>query len=346
LPAFSTYSQQLPTFRGLRFDEDYTFLKNDSVEKNFHNKLKFISLNKNASLHLSIGGEIRQEFDALKMRIGASKDWALIISTFSAIIFMQIYTLAITSDSSQFRSALENGRKDGPRPIDQDNLNMQNFFAEYSLMPSATQKLFVRFGRQEMFFGSQRLITLRDGPNLRFAFDAIRMGYRKNNVIVDAIAASDINVNTGIFDNKRTKELNLWGIYSSINFKSMPNTNIDLYYLGIHRPAVRYEEGFGKEGRKSAGARFWNKSATFNYDIETIIQWGKFGKGSILAWTASSSIAYTINPLKKQATLIGLKTDVISGDGQLNDGMLGTFNRFIQKQDILALTPKLVQPIL
>jgi hypothetical protein len=338
---FQVYGQQLPTFRGLRFDEDYTSLKNDSVEKNFYNKLKFISINKSASVHLSIGGEIRQEFDAFK-----NEDWG--IKRLGQNNFhLQRYNLHADLHIgnhfrffSQLRSALQNGRKDGPRPIDQDNMNVQNLFAEYSLMQSTNQKLYVRFGRQEMFFGSQRLIALRDGPNLRFAFDAARIGYHKNNVVVDAIAASDIIVNTGIFDNKRTKKINLWGLYSSINFKSMPNTSIDLYYLGIHRPTVRYEEGAGKEARQSAGARLWNKSATFNYDVETVIQWGKFNSRSILAWTASSSIAYTINPAKKQATLIGLKTDVISGDGRLNDGKLGTFNALYPKAGYFGFDPQ------
>lgn len=75
-------------------------------------------------------------------------------------------------------------------------MNIQNLFAEYIITQSANEKFFIRFGRQEMYFGNQHLIAVRDGPNLRFAFDAARIGYRKNNVSIDAIAASDVKVNT------------------------------------------------------------------------------------------------------------------------------------------------------
>ena len=335
------YSQSLPPFNGLRFDEDYTFFKNDSVKRNLYRKLKFIPLDKSEFVYVSFGGEIRQEFDAFR-----NEDWG-IRKLDQNNFYLQRYNLHADLHIgnqfrvfSQLRSALENGRKDGPRPIDQDKMNIQNLFAEYTFIQSSREKLFLRFGRQEVFYGSQRLIAVRDGPNLRFAFDAARIGYRKNNVAVDAIAASDIKVNTGIFDNKRSKEVNLWGVYSTINFTGMPGTSIDVYYLGIHHDNAKYEEGAGKETRHSAGIRFWNKPAVFTYDIETIIQWGKFNGNHILAWTASSSIGYTINPVKKYATLFGLKTDVISGDGKLNDGKLGTFNGLYPKAGYFGFDPQ------
>ena len=339
---FQLYGQSLPPFNGLRFDEDYAFLQNDSAKKNLYRQLKFIPLDKSESVYVSFGGEIRQEFDAFR-----NEDWG-IRKLDQNNFYLQRYNLHADLHIgnqlrvfSQLRSALEYGRKDGPRPIDQDNMNIQNLFAEYSFLHTINEKLYVRFGRQEMLFGSQRLIAVRDGPNLRFAFDAARIGYRKNNVTVDAIAASDIKVNTGIFDNKRSKEINLWGLYSTINFKRMPKTSIDLYYLGIHHSNARYEEGVGKETRHSAGLRFWNKPSVFTYDLETVIQWGKFNSENIFAWTASSSIGYTINQAKKHTIFFGLKTDVISGDGQLNDGKLGTFNGLYPKAGYFGFDPQI-----
>ncbi|MDN3656067.1 alginate export family protein [Ferruginibacter paludis] len=339
---FSLFSQSLPPFKGLRFDEDYTFLKKDSVKKKFYRKLKYVPLNKNGSAYLSFGGELRQEFDAYN-----NEDWG-IRKLGHNNFHLQRYNLHADLHLgkqfrifSQLRSALENGRKDGPRPIDQDNMNIQNLFVEYNFLYAANEKLYVRFGRQEMFYGSQRLIAVRDGPNLRFAFDAARISYNKNNVTLDALAASDIKVNTGIFDNKRSKEINLWGLYSTINFKRMPNTSIDLYYLGIHRANTKYEEGTGEETRHSAGLRLWNKPSVFTYNFEAIIQWGKFNSDNILAWTASSDIEYTINYKKRYATLLGLKTDVISGDGQLNDGKLGAFNALYPKTGYFGFDPQI-----
>lgn len=120
----------------------------------------------------------------------------------------------------------------------------------------------------------------------------------------------------------------------------MPNTNIDIYYLGIHRSDSRYEEGKGRETRHSAGVRFWNKPAVFTYDLETIIQWGKFNSLNTLAWTASSSVSYTINPTRKYSSVLGLKTDVISGDAKLNDGKLGSFNALYPKAGYFGFDPQ------
>jgi hypothetical protein len=338
LPA---YCQPRPAFKGLRFEEDYSFLKNDSGETNFYRKIKFVPLTRDKSVYFSVGGEIRQEFDAFR-----NEDWG-IRNLRSNNFYLQRYNLHADVHTgkrfrvfAQLRSAPETGRKDGPRPIDEDDLNIQNLFAEYQFIIKSDELLYVRAGRQEMFFGSQRLISLRDGPNLRYAFDAARMHYQKKNVALDALLAGDIHVNPGVFDNERSKKINLWGLYSTVTFRNHPRYNMDIYYLGIHHMQARYEEGTAGETRHSAGLRFWNSPTPFTFDLEMVLQWGKFSTGRILAWTASSSIGYLFNHLTKCPTFFGLKTDVISGDGQFGDHKLGTFNALFPKTGYFGFDPQ------
>ncbi len=53
------------------------------------------------------------------------------------------------------------------------------------------------------------------------------------------MAASEIS--PGAFDNKSSKSINLWGSY---NTWIIPRSgNLELYYLGIHKKDVRFEDG-------------------------------------------------------------------------------------------------------
>src|ERR1700754_3193444 len=56
-------------FRLMRYDEDYSFLRMDTV-RNFYKNFKFIPLSANKQAYLSIGGESRIEFDAFN-----NEDW-------------------------------------------------------------------------------------------------------------------------------------------------------------------------------------------------------------------------------------------------------------------------------
>ncbi len=57
---------------------------------------------------------------------------------------------------------------------------------------------------------------------------------------------------------------------------------------------------------------------------------GSFGKATISAWTAASDTGYRLEVAPFRPRL-GLKMDVISGDGNPKDNTLGTFNALYPK---------------
>jgi Alginate export len=73
---------------------------------------------------------------------------------------------------TELQSGLESGRTGGPRPTDEDRLEFHQAFLELSVGPSRPFTL--RVGRQEVAFGSGRLISASEGRNVRQSFDAIR----------------------------------------------------------------------------------------------------------------------------------------------------------------------------
>src|SRR5690606_35999288 len=142
-----------------------------------------------------------------------------------------------------------------------------------------------RIGRQEIRYGSGRLIDVRDGPNLRLSFDGAKIFYSSSQLQIDGFVMSDIIVNTGIMDNKATKKPNLWGLYST--YKALNHFKMGLYYLGANRVNAKFKDGIAKEIRYTFGARIWRDYVGFVYNVEVVYQLGEFGLNQIAASAVS-----------------------------------------------------------
>jgi hypothetical protein len=110
-------------FKLLRFDEDHTALKDSA--RTFYNRLKYLPLSESGRTYVSFGGELRAELDQAQ-----HEDWGA-GNVGRNIFLLQRYQLHADLHLSdkirifgQLRSGLENGRKNGPRPIDEDQLNV------------------------------------------------------------------------------------------------------------------------------------------------------------------------------------------------------------------------------
>src|SRR5215831_422656 len=103
---------------------------------------------------------------------------------------------------AELSSSLEDGRTGGPRPvIDENKLDMhQGFFALLLLKPRERSSLTLRVGRQEMSFGSGRLIALREGPNVPLSFDGVRITIHSGDWQLDSFATRPAQNKPEIFD--------------------------------------------------------------------------------------------------------------------------------------------------
>ncbi|MFD2035433.1 alginate export family protein [Belliella marina] len=324
-------------FKLMRYDEDYSALKDST--RSFYNKIKYIRLSQNGNTYLSMGGEIRGELDYVQ-----NEDWGE--KNLGRDIFsLQRYHLHADFHLGnrfrvfgQLRSGLENGRKNGPRPIDEDKLNVQNLFLDIMLYKNVYRNLTIRMGRQEIHYGSGRLIDVREGPNLRLYFDGLKLAYSTHKLSLDAFVMSTAIVNTGVFDNKSTRKPNLWGGYGT--FFILKGSNLDFYYLGINRPNSRFNEGVSNEHRHTFGSRFWRIGKGFVYNFETGYQLGSFGLDNISAYAISSEVGYMFEFIKGSPTL-RLRSDYISGDKAIGDGKLGTFNAMYPNGGYFGINPQI-----
>jgi hypothetical protein len=183
----------------------------------------------------------------------------------------------------------------------------------------------LRVGRQELTYGSSRLISVRESPNVRQSFDGVKAILEMGKTRVDAFAVKPVQTKPGVFDDGPEPDEKFWGIYGVTPFPCIRGANVDLYYLGLERKDAEFNQGTARELRHTLGTRLWGKAHHIDYNFEFIYQFGTFGKGDISAWTAASDTGYTFESTTWKPR-IGLKADITSGDRNPNDRDLETFN--------------------
>ena len=323
------------SFKLMRYDEDYSALKLDTTGK-IYNKIKYIGLAANRSIYLSVGGEIRYEYAGK-----VDENW--IAGQGYNYSLLQRYSLNTNLQlGSRFRvfaqvnSGLENGSKYGPAPVDEDKLNIENLFAELKVWQKDDQSFSVRAGRQELNYGTGRLISVREGTNVRLYFTGAKAMYKSKNFTVDGFAMMADNVYPGVFDNKPTHQVNLWGVYSTLIIPG--SGNVDFYYLGTKNKDKEFEEGVANETRHTIATRYWKNGGGFIYNLEGAYQFGTFGKGNINAWTAAIDMGYVFDKVKGKPS-INIRNDYISGDTKKGDGNLQTFDPLYPKGGYFGFNP-------
>jgi len=206
----------------------------------------------------------------------------------------------------------------------------------------------LRIGRQDLMFGSSRLVSLREAPNVRRAFDGVRTFWKAaNGQRVDAFLVRPVAPQFGVFNDSWDRTQIFWGVYATGHIPRVKGLKADLYYLGLDRQDAPFAQGRAREHRHTVGGRlFGNRTgidldeeefnfgsrqarpdveSKFDFDVEGAYQFGSFGAAEIGAWMLSSNWGYTFTDFALSPRL-GLKADAASGDGNLNDHRLGTFN--------------------
>jgi hypothetical protein len=315
-----------PPFEKLRYEEDYVYLLDSSRRSGPLDRFKFIPLTAGGNVYLSLGGEVRERFEFTE-----DPAWGDDPQDRRGV-FLQRYILHGDLHAGkavrlfvQVLSALADGRAGGPSPVDENELKVQNAFVDLIIPLGKERLLTVRGGRQEVAYGSGRIVDVREGPNVRRTFDGGRLLFALPAWRVDLLALWPAEDDPGVFGDGTDRTRGLWGIYAVGRPGRIPAGFLDLYYLGYRDEGGRFAQGTEEETRHSLGARLWGETGGWDWNGEAVWQWGSFGRGEIRAWTVASFTGYTWGdaPLKPRA---GLSANVASGDRDPDDADLQTFN--------------------
>ena len=319
----SMSAAERPTFQTLRYNEDWSFLHDPSRRTDWLDPVKFIPLD-GTNVYVSFGGEARLKYERYDEPVlnqkPADKDGFLLQRY---LLHADVQLGSHFREFGQLQSSLEDLRNGGPRPTDRDDLDLHQAFFDASTSWHEADEMTLRAGRQEMAYGSQRLISVRESPNNRLAFDAVRVLTRFGEWRADVWLGQPVEIDTGVFDDQRIDETTFWGGYVTGPLPFIPGLNADFYYLGLSRENARFARGTADEVRHSLGARLFGKHGALDWNFEFVGQFGSFGNDDILAWTAASDTGWTFADVSAKPRAF-LRADIASGDH--GGSSLGTFN--------------------
>ena len=318
-----------PSFQTLRYNEDWSFLRDAAERTDFFDPVKYVPLTPSGNWYLSFGGEARLKYELYTEPVfnqQPADDNGFLLQRY--LLYADLHATPYFRVFGQLQSSLEDGRNGGPRPTDKDDLDFHQAFFDARLPLTDDDAITLRAGRQEMAYGSQRLISVRESPNNRLAFDAARVLTKLGEWQADAWVAQPVEIDTGFFDDRRDKTTTFWGGYVTGPLGFIPGLNADFYYLGISEENATYARGTADELRHSLGTRLFGKHNALDWNFEFVGQFGSFGNDGILAWTAASDTGWTFAAAPAKPHVF-LHADIASGDhGGSN---LGTFNPLFPK---------------
>lgn len=309
----------------MRYDDDFSLVKKDSVKKGF-NQLKYIPLGENN--YISFGGELREQYQMYN-----NINFGDVPPTFQDASANQLWhRLMLHSNielGSHFRFFIQLNStlrflNDNPivPEIDENQLSLHQAFAELKV----TNWNF-RLGHQEMYYGNHRLITLREGPNTRQAFDGLVVKHKFKNGSIDLFAVSKVVSKPYVFDDQSMHD-GLYGIYGTHYF-SNHKMGLDYFLVDFQSKARMYNYQSGFEDRQTAGIRLFSNLKTVNFELESGYQIGKFNDLTIGAYSVLADVNVAVVPSKKG--IIGFAANVASGDKDGTDGKLNTYNSLYAK---------------
>jgi hypothetical protein len=314
-------------------DTDYRFLRSLPPGSLWSDRLKNIPLDRTGNIRLSFSGLGYLEAEFFRdQNFGQfpGNDWFRNQR-------LNVYGDLNFGDRFRIFGALKHGDRSGFRgfvsPVERDALDLHQAFLELRFGDALgwnVNDAFIRAGRQELHYGAGRIISIRQGPNVRQDFDGVLLRLRSQGIIADAFAVFDVTDRPGVFDNRTDTSNGVWGLYATLPLAT--RHNLDLYYMGDRRTLSPFVQGTFAETRHSLGVRWWlprGPAGGWSGDVEATYQFGAStqtggGRADIAAWSVSGQASYGW-PHAFWSPVATMTLGISSGDRNPSDGRLGTF---------------------
>ena len=326
-----------PMYLPYRYDEDWSAMRDPARRTEWWDEIKYIPLREsadgsNADWYLSLGGEARWRYEQFQHPAfgaqpqddsGYALQRYLLHGDWRFGPRVRVFT--------ELQSGLEAGRRGGPRPTDEDQLDVHEAFVDVRWGSRERGTFTVRGGRQEVAFGAGRLMSAAEGLNVRRSFDGLRLIATRGRWTFNSTALRLVAAQRGLFDDKNEAGQSYLGAGATgpHPFLRNGNTSLAAYYFRFRRDDARVDEGVVDSRRHVIGTRTWGRVGSFEHDEEVIVQWGRqsgsSGRGAVRAWALAFEEGYTFERVSRHPR-VGVRTFVASGDRHRGDGRLGSFD--------------------
>lgn len=317
-----------PLYKSLRYTDDFSkpdAKRADDIWERFkHIDIAETSLGKT---YMSFGGELRERYESYRnqnfgIKAPASNQYLMHRLLVHADIHVNDYVRAFVQLGNLDRV----GVRGVPNTTDIDRREITQGFVDLRLPTPMGDAPTFRFGREELLLGFQRLVAVREGPNVRRAFDGYRISDAFAGATIDFISARPVvNKNLIDFDDETNRTQKLSGIYSTIPLQPLGLAgSADFYWLDYQNDNGKFRNKTGEERRTTFGTRLFGKEAGFDWNLEASYQTGRFRDLDVEAHLLAGIAGYTFQSLPwKPRFAVG--ANYASGD-KGDPNTIGTFN--------------------
>jgi hypothetical protein len=309
----------------IRWKEDYGFLR-DRPEPTLLERLKFIPLNRDRTAYLTVGAQVRERVEGYDRAFFGLPGGPTFTSYATRLLAdADLHVGARFRSFVELGSYWEDGREPASRPIDVGRLELQQAFLDVVGLDRPRSRLTLRLGRQELPLGSGRLVSIRDGANVRLSFDAAKVTWaRGGRTTFEASAGRPVVPKQGVFDSETSDREWFWYGDLTRSGAAAGRPAVELFYVGHSLRGAVYGRGAGDETRHSLGGRVWGRPAPWDYSVQAGYQFGSFGSADIRAWGVATETGRAFASLPGRPRF-AVRADVASGD-RGDAATLQTFN--------------------
>ncbi|MCI0700309.1 MAG: alginate export family protein [Planctomycetia bacterium] len=217
------------------------------------------------------------------------------------------------------------GDQDLPRlAIDENKTDLLNLFVDVKLAELGGNPAYVRVGRQELLFGSQRLISPLDWANTRRTFQGVRAFRQTEKFDFDLFWVQPVIPFPNRFDSVDNNQnfVGLWATY-----RPEKTRTFDAYYLLLDNTNRVTLLGIprGNFTRHTFGGRYVGNMDNWLFDVEGAMQLGSQNGRDVVAGIATAGGGYNFKDRPWNPTA-WVYYDYASGGGATS-GTAHTFNQ-------------------
>ncbi|HTU26836.1 MAG TPA: alginate export family protein [Pirellulales bacterium] len=269
------------------FDANYKFLDGvDPADRDFFGRLK--RRHPGDDWMWSVGGEERVRYmNQINSRLTS------LINRYTLTrsrIYLDVWYTDLFRVYVEMQDSQTTPQSQPPLASDADHADLLNLFADLKLGEYDDSPIYLRGGRQELNYGSQRLISSSDFPNVRRTFSGIKGFWRSENWDLDGFAVEPVEMLVDRFDQPNPR-IQFAGIWS--NYRPCQGQQIDTYYLFLDDTNQTASGNFGAVGGydvSTLGARYAGDWENSLWDFEGMYQFGRYVNEQTIAGGSATGL--------------------------------------------------------
>ncbi len=329
-----------PPFHNLRYDEDFSGLRN-KPDPTWWERLKYIPLGATAygPIFLTLGGQLRERHENY-----VYPNFGVKAPTRDGYLLERLMLHGDLHVTDWFRAFVELGddrifgRRGNTSTTDVDRWDLMQRFVDLRLPSPFGDAPTVRYGREELLFGYQRLVAVREGPNVRRDFDGLRIHDQIGEASLDFVMVQPTVDSPYAIDDESNAAQHMAGVY--VTTPVFDALKADFYSLDYSNTQAKFRNVTGAEKIETLGTRLFGEANGFDWNAEASFQTGEFNNQPVKAYLLAAIAGYTLEDAAWKPRL-GVSANDASGDNAKSK-TIGTFNPMFPRLPYFAETPLMV----